>query len=173
MDFLSHDAVPPQAVDTLLDRCFGPARHRRTAALLRAGSDRLELASFVALDDGELIGSVEVWPLLWRHPRGTRPLALLGPLVSHPARRGERIGARLMDLALAGLDRLALPATLIGDAPYYGRWGFTAEATAQWRLPGPVDRARLLLRTADPDDWRGPALIAAPGPARAEARAAA
>jgi predicted N-acetyltransferase YhbS len=39
---------------------------------------------------------------------------------------------------------------LIGDPEYYGRFGFTAEATAGWEVPGPVERRRLLARTAHP-----------------------
>ena len=37
--------------------------------------------------------------------------------------------------------------TLIGDPEYYGRFfGFAADRTARWRLPGPVERHRLLAR---------------------------
>lgn len=169
MDFLSHDVAPPHAVDQLLDRCFGPARRNRTAALLRRGAPRIELASFVALDGDTLVGSVEVWLVEWQHPRGPRPMALLGPLVSHPARRGERIGIRLMDLALAEIDKLKLPVMLVGDAPYYARWGFEATHTAEWLLPGPVDRERLLLRARHAQQYRGPAVIAAPQGASAAA----
>jgi len=174
VDFLSHDSVSPDMVADLLDLCFGPARHRRTAALLRAGAPRIEQASFVALDDdtpdtNRLVGTVEAWRLDWQHPRGNRPVALLGPLVSHPARRGERIGARLLDLALAELDKLHLPVVLIGDAPYYGRWGFSAKHTGEWMLPGPVDRARLLLRCAAGNRLRGPATLAAAGVSSAAA----
>lgn len=160
VDFLSHDSVAPQAVADLLDSCFGPARHRRTAALLREGAPRIEPASFVALDGDALAGSVEAWLLEWRHPKGNRPIALLGPLVSHPARRGERIGIRLMDLALAELDKLHLPVMLIGDEPYYARWGFSAQHTGEWALPGPVDRDRLLLRFPAGHRLRGPASFA-------------
>lgn len=160
VDFLSHDSVAPDAVAELLDSCFGPARHRRTAALLRDGAPRIEAASFVALDGEALVGSVEAWLLDWQHPKGDRPIALLGPLVSHPARRGERIGIRLMDLALAELDKLHLPVMLIGDAPYYARWGFSAQHTGEWVLPGPVDRERLLLRFAAGHRLRGPAAFA-------------
>jgi predicted N-acetyltransferase YhbS len=162
VDFLSHDSVAPHAVAELLDSCFGPARHRRTAALLRDGAPRIETAGFVALDGDRLVGSVEAWLLDWQHPKGNRPIALLGPLVSHPARRGERIGIRLMDLALAELDKLHLPVMLIGDAPYYARWGFSAQHTGEWALPGPVDRDRLLLRFAAGHRLRGPATLAAP-----------
>jgi predicted N-acetyltransferase YhbS len=162
VDFLSHDSVAPHTVADLLDSCFGPARHRRTAALLREGAPRIDQASFVALDGDRLVGSVEAWRLDWRHPRGNRPIALLGPLVSHPDRRGERIGTRLMDLALAELDKLHLPVLLIGDAPYYARWGFSAKHTGDWALPGPVDRDRLLLRFAAGHRLRGPASLAPP-----------
>lgn len=165
VDFLSHDSVAPSQVADLLDRCFGPARLKRTAALLRDGAPRIDTASFVAMDgamNGDaLVGSVECWQLEWRHPQGTRPIALLGPLVSHPARRGEKIGVLLMDLALAELDKLHLPVMLIGDEPYYGRWGFSAQHTADWSLPGPVDRDRLLLRTKAGHRLRGPAVIGA------------
>lgn len=150
MDFLSSDSVAPADIAELLDLCFGPARQRRTAALLREGASRIERACFVVIDDGRLIGSVEAHMLEFAHPSGTRQLALLGPLVSHPERRGERIGARLMDLCLAELDTLKVPVMLIGDEPYYRRWGFSARNTAKWILPGPVDRDRLLLRAKAP-----------------------
>lgn len=162
MDFLPHDATSPEAVDRLLDLCFGPARRRRTASILREGAKCIDSASFVVLDGEELVGSVECWELEWQGVGVTRQIALLGPLVSHPDRRGERIGARLMDLALAELDKLHLPAMLIGDAPYYGRWGFSARHTAEWALPGPVDRARLLLRARNGHRLRGPAKLSAP-----------
>ena len=163
VDFLSQDAVSPARVDDLLDLCFGPARQKRTASILRAGAPRIDRASFVALDGDELVGSVECWDLEWRHPMGTRRIALLGPLVSHPGRRGEQIGVRLMDLALAELDALHLPVMLIGDEPYYGRWGFSAQHTGEWTLPGPVDRDRLLLRAKAGHRLRGPAQLAAHG----------
>ena len=33
---------------------------------------------------------------------------------------------------------------LVGDAPYYSRFGFAAETAASLRLPGPFERHRLL-----------------------------
>lgn len=162
MDFLSSDSVDPAAIARLLDLCFGPARRRRTAALLREGAPRIEQGCFVVLDGQQLVGSVEAHLLEWQHPASTRKIALLGPLATHPDRRGERIGSRLMDLCLAELDKLGLPVMLIGDAPYYGRWGFSAAHTARWQVPGPVDRARLLLRAKAPHRLAGPAILRAP-----------
>lgn len=161
MDYLSSDSVDPAEIAELLNLCFGPARNRRTAALLRDGAPRIEEACFVVLDSGRIVGSVEAHRLEWRHPTAVRQIAILGPLVSHPDRRGERIGARLMDLCLAELDKPGLPVMLIGDAPYYGRWGFSAAHTGEWQLPGPVDRARLLLRAKNPGFLAGPALLCA------------
>jgi len=173
VDFLAPDSVSPEAIDALLDLCFGPARQLRTAALLRQGAAPIAKAGFVALDDGCLVGSIAAHRLNWVHPRRTRPIALVGPVVSHPARRGERIGTRLMDLALAEIDSLGLAACLIGDEPYYGRWGFSARHTSQWILPGPVDRARLLLRAAEPRLFEGAARLEADAePGAAERRAA-
>ncbi|WP_199553845.1 GNAT family N-acetyltransferase [Sandaracinobacteroides hominis] len=162
VDFLSHSETAPDAVGNLLDLCFGPARQKRTASILRKGAERIEDASFVAMDGVNLIGSVETWLLDLQHASGRRPIALLGPLVSHPERRGERIGMRLMDLALAELDKLKLPVLLIGDEPYYGRWGFSATHTGKWQLPGPVDRHRLLLRARDAQRLGGHASLASP-----------
>jgi predicted N-acetyltransferase YhbS len=152
----------------LLDRCFGPARARRTAALVRAGAPRIPGASLVDRRGGSIVGAVQTHAVGWRMPgRTARRLAWLGPLVSDPDRRGEGIGLALMESALAALEAEGWPVALIGDLPYYARWGFGAEATGEWRLPGPVDRARLLLRAPHPAAWAGPASLAAEGLARA------
>ena len=53
---------------------------------------------------------------------------------------------------------------LVGDAPYYGRFGFSAEKTGALRLPGPFEPERLLgleLKAGALDGARG--LIRATG----------
>ncbi|MGQ5701704.1 GNAT family N-acetyltransferase [Sandaracinobacteroides sp. A072] len=162
MEILPRTAADPDELEQLLDLCFGPGRQRRTASLLRRGAPLIPEASFIAMDDGCLVGSVESHRLVWQQGRTARPVALLGPLVSHPGRRGEQIGVKLMDKAMAALDQLGLPVMLIGDAPYYGRWGFSAAATGQWLLPGPVDRDRLLLRARDATLYAGHAVLLPP-----------
>ena len=138
----AHDAA---AIDTLLDSCFGPARRARTAYRLRDGVDPLADLSLVAHDGDALIGSIQLWPVQLREPAGRiHPLTLLGPLAVSPDRRCEGLGSALLADALARAGNR--PVVLIGDEPYYGRFGFTAAGTAGWALPGPVDRARLLLR---------------------------
>lgn len=162
MDFLSYDSADPQQAGALADLCFGPARQRRTASVLRQGAPQIAAASFVAVEGDAIFGSVELHLLHWVKGPVVRKLAILGPLVSHPDRRGERIGMRLMDLALAEADKLRLPVMLIGDEPYYGRFGFSARHTGQWVLPGPVDPELLLLRSKHPQQFAGPGILRAP-----------
>ena len=87
-------------------------------------------------------------------------MTLLGPLVTAADREGQGIGSALMQAALDAADAVDTPPLLlIGDAPYYGRFGFSAARTGAFMLPGPVDRARLLLRGGDDLPalgWLGP-----------------
>lgn len=166
--FLPHTAHDPAELSHLLDLCFGPDRHQKTASHIRADASRIESASFVARIDDQLVGSVECWHIDWQHKNQRQPMALLGPLAAHPDRRRQRIGMQLMDRALPELDQLGLPVLLIGDEPYYGRWGFSADHTGQWELPGPVDRTRLLLRCTDGARFDAPARISgSQGPGQA------
>lgn len=136
------------AIDSLLDQRFGPARHNRTAYRLRDGAAPLAAYSFVAMDGETLAGSLQCWPIALKSVAGARlPMILLGPVAVAADREGQGIGSALMRASLGALDAAdSPPILLIGDAPYYGRFGFTAAATRQWQLPGPVDHARLLLR---------------------------
>ncbi len=147
-------------VQALVERCFGEARRGRTAVRLRGSSRPIAALSFVARDHGALIGAVSCHPIRWLGPGGdVRPLVLLGPLVSSPERRGEGIGLALLKRAAEALDAGGHDCVLIGDAPYYGRFGWTAGLTQGWELPGPVEPERLLLRASDPATYAGPARL--------------
>jgi predicted N-acetyltransferase YhbS len=90
---------------------------------------------------------------------------MVGPVAVLPERQGEGFGTALMLAMLGALDPAApLPQAMIGDEPYYGKFGFSAAHTGGWRLPGPWDPARLLARTDNPavlprdgmlGPWRG------------------
>ncbi|KPF57464.1 hypothetical protein IP88_16715 [alpha proteobacterium AAP81b] len=148
MHILPAQAADLPEIDVLLDARFGPARHNRTAYRLREGVAMDGALSFVARDGGALVGSLQCWPIALQPVAGAAlPLLLLGPVAVVASREGEGIASRLITTALAAADAAgAPPVLLIGDAPFYGRFGFTAEGTGGWQLPGPVDRARLLLR---------------------------
>lgn len=138
------------AIETLLDAAFGPARRARTAARLREGAEPIAGPSLVACaGDGSLIASIEYWRIALVTADATVPLTLLGPLAVAPERRDEGHGRRLLAASLTIADAMDLVSVLlIGDAPYYGPFGFSAAVTGGWELPGPVERDRLLLRQA-------------------------
>lgn len=136
------------AIEQLLDERFGLDRHDRTAYRLRDSVSPILSLSVVARNDEGLIGSAQCWPLRLRCTDGEfLSLVLLGPVVVARAHEGAGLGSALTRAALARADRFGFaPQLLIGDAAFYGRFGFVAGAGDQWHLPGPIDRARLLLR---------------------------
>jgi predicted N-acetyltransferase YhbS len=146
------EAVDPAMVEELLDRAFGSDRHGRTAYAIREGTHCLPALSFAALDEeGLLAGTIQAWPVALTDAQGrAHPLNMVGPVAILPALQGAGYGRMLM-AAQAGAMRpdAPLPQVLIGDAPYYGRFGFS-EAPRGWRCPGPWQPERLLVRGADP-----------------------
>ncbi len=147
-------AVEPDMIEQLLDRVFGEDRHARTAYRIRAGMEWLEALSFAALDaDDMLVATIQCYPvaLLDREGRPV-PLVMVGPVAVIPDRQGEGFGVGLMAAMLDAERRMAadgapaMAQVLIGDAEYYGRWGFSAAATGGWRCPGPYQPERLLAR---------------------------
>lgn len=158
-------AADRPAIAALLDAAFGPGRLGRTAQRLRDGSAPITGLSLVAHADADLAGSVQLWPIELVAADGTAPLLLLGPVAVAAAARQIGLGRRLIAASLAAADAAGHDAVLlIGDLDYYGRFGFDAGATAGWSLPGPVERARLLLRRSGERPLPAAATVrAAPG----------
>jgi predicted N-acetyltransferase YhbS len=70
---------------------------------------------------------------------------VLGPLAVDASCRELGIGAALMNHALAAAKARGHGAViLLGDAPYYARFGFAPLKTGELSLPGPFERDRLL-----------------------------
>ena len=70
---------------------------------------------------------------------------LLGPLAVDPALKSAGVGSALMRHAIAETVRLGHGAVLlVGDAPYYARFGFSAEKTGALAMPGPYEKHRFL-----------------------------
>lgn len=127
--------------EALLDACFGETRHGRTCQRLRDGRAPAAGLALAAVREGKLVGTVR----LWHVSAGGRPALVLGPLAVDPACRELGIGAALMRQALAAARARGHAAViLLGDAPYYARFGFSAEKTGELSLPGPFERDRLL-----------------------------
>jgi len=109
---------------------------------LREGRLPADGLSLVAAERGRLIGTVRLWHVA---AGPERPALLLGPLAVSPQRRNRGIGSALMRRALQEMRRLGHRAViLVGDAPYYSRFGFTAAKTKKLWLPGPFEADRLL-----------------------------
>lgn len=140
------------AVEALLDRAFEPGRHARTAYKVRGAAAAIPSLSFVAIRDSLVVGSIQCWPVaLIADDGGSTPLVMVGPVAVAPELQRTGLGRRLMKAALAAAETQGMDGamTLIGDPEYYGRFfGFTADKTGGWRLPGPVERRRLLARGA-------------------------
>jgi len=139
------------AVESLLDAAFGTDRHGRTAYRIREGMRPIADLSLAAFEEDRLVGALQCWPVALRGPEGETPLVLVGPVAVDPARQRRRIGHDMMREMLVRADGYE-PLVLIGDPEYYGRhFGFIADQTANWELPGPFERRRLLARTGGRD----------------------
>ena len=131
------------AREALLDACFGENRHLRTCQRLRDGRAPAEGLAFSAVrqDGSRLVGTLR----LWHVSAGGVPALVLGPLAVDPSCRELGVGAALMRHALAVAKAAGHGAViLLGDAPYYARFGFSALKTGELSLPGPFERDRLL-----------------------------
>ncbi len=138
-------------VEALYDLCFAPGREALSSYRLRDGVEPVKGLSLVARDpDNILGGAIRFWPVLV----GDHAALLLGPVAVHPTRQGEGLGGSLIRESLyraetSGWDRVML----VGDAPYYGRFGFTRLGGVE--MPPPTNPDRVLGVDLTPDAWRG------------------
>jgi predicted N-acetyltransferase YhbS len=162
------------AREALLDACFGENRHMRTCQRLRDRRAPAEGLALSAVREGRLVGTVR----LWHVSAGGKPALMLGPLAVDMTCRSLGVGAALIVRALAAAKARGRGAViLLGDAPYYARFGFSDVKTGELSLPGPFERDRLLgleLREGALDCARGMiaptgALLLKPKASRAKA----
>lgn len=141
----------PADLAGLLDlhaRALGPGRFARTAYRVREGGGGVPSLSFVARAGARLAGAIRFTAVT----AGGKPGALLlGPLVVEPDYAGRGCGRKLivhgLDAARAQGFRLVI---LVGDEPYYARFGFAPVPYGQVEFPGPADPDRILaLELAD------------------------
>ena len=153
---LSFSAVRGHRLSQIQSSQWAPQDRERTSNLMRTTAD----SSFACGDSignspehaccehmgnfrnaTTLIGTLRLWPV----SAGGTPALVLGPLAVEDACRKLGIGAALVDHALAAArSRGHRAVILLGDAPYYGRFGFSAQKASRLTLPGPFERDRLL-----------------------------
>jgi len=127
-------------VEALYDLCFAPGREALSSYRLRDGVPPVDRLCRVARDpDNILAGAIRYWPI---HV-GAHDALLLGPVAVHPTRQGEGLGGALMQDSLAIAWELGWPRVLlVGDAPYYSRFGFTRLDGVE--MPPPTNPDRIL-----------------------------
>ncbi len=143
-------------IEELHARVFGPGRFTRTAYRVREGAAPISRFCRIALLDGRIVAAVRFTDIAIG---GVGGALLLGPLAVDPDFAGKGFGRQLIGEALeaAKADGVRL-VVLVGDEPYYGRFGFRAAPPGQITLPGPVDARRLLAAELEPGalvDYRG------------------
>jgi predicted N-acetyltransferase YhbS len=138
-------------VEALLDLCFAPGRELLSSYRLRDGVPKVKDLCTVARDgEGILAACIRYWPVL----AGGQPALLLGPVAVHPTRQGEGLGGMLIHETLGEAARLGWRRViLVGDAPYYRRFGFSKLAGIE--MPPPTNPDRVLGRSLGDDAWAG------------------
>ncbi len=134
-------------VEALFDLSFAPGREALSSYRLRDGVDPVaELCLVARDDDGILAGAIRYWPVRI----DAHAALLLGPIAVHPTRQGEGLGGFLIRESVARAKELGIARVLlVGDAPYYGRHGFSKLTEVE--MPPPTNPDRVL----GLGDWEG------------------
>lgn len=149
-DYISRamTAADLPALEDLHDNTFGPGALTRTAYRVRECQPPFTPYCRVLYRDSELVAAIRYTQILI----GAQPGALmLGPLAVSPANANQGHGRRLLAESLDAADKAGIALVLlVGDPPYYARFGFVPVPMGQITMPGPVDPARLLAKIFTP-----------------------
>jgi predicted N-acetyltransferase YhbS len=131
-----------ETLSRLSAEAFGPGRFARSAYRVREGVPPVAALCLAGWREDRLIAGIRFTAISIGEERNA---TLLGPLVVDPAEKGKGFGRALVEEGLkrAKSEGFAL-VLLVGDMPFYGRFGFAPVKPGQITLPGPVDPARLL-----------------------------
>lgn len=137
-------------VEALYDLCFAPGRTALSSYRLRDGVEPVRELCLTLRQDGILAAVIRYWPVRV----GGKRVLLLGPIAVHPTRQGEGLGGILMHESLSraadlGWERVLL----VGDAPYYQRFGFSKLDEVE--MPPPTNPDRVLGLELVPGAWEG------------------
>lgn len=138
-------------VEALYDLCFAPGRTALSSYRLRDGVPTVAALCLVLRDrSGVMAAAIRFWPA---RVAGA-PILLLGPVAVHPTRQGEGLGALLITESLARAKKLGWARVLlVGDAPYYKRFGFRRLDGVE--MPPPTNPDRVLGVELVRDAWQG------------------
>jgi predicted N-acetyltransferase YhbS len=140
-------------VEYLYDLVFAPGREALSSYRLRDGVPPVADLCLVARDDySVLAGAIRYWPVVIGEERHTA--LLLGPVAVHPTYQGEGLGGLLVRDSLDRARDLGWSRViLVGDAPYYGKFGF--KRSDGMTFPPPTNPDRLLCRALEDGAFSG------------------
>jgi predicted N-acetyltransferase YhbS len=142
-------------VETLYDLAFAPGRSALSSYRLREHVEPVAGLSLIARDEyATLAAAIRFWPV--RIGTNLDPALLLGPIAVHPTHQGEGLGGLLISESLhnaraQGWTRVIL----IGDEPYYRRFGFSRSMGRAFAYPPPTNPDRLLARALEAGAFDG------------------
>jgi predicted N-acetyltransferase YhbS len=138
-------------VEALYDLCFAPGRTALSSYRLREGVRPVPELCLTLRDEYSILTAViRYWPVLV----GGKKTLLLGPVAVHPTRQGEGLAGILIQESLAKAGLLGWERVLlVGDAPYYSRFGF--EKLDGVEMPPPTNPDRVLGHELRPGSWGG------------------
>jgi len=133
-------------VEYLYDLAFAPGRTALSSYRLRDRVDRIAELSLVARDKYDILaGAIRFWPV--KIGQAGHSALLLGPVAIHPTRQGEGLGGLLISESLELAAKIGWSRViLIGDEPYYSRYGFRREQAKRLEFPPPTNPDRLLAK---------------------------
>ena len=137
-------------VEALLDLSFAPGREALSSYRLREGVQPMAACCLAARESGALAGCIRAWPVRI----GAARAVLVGPVAVHPTHQGEGLGGLLVRSCVrAAREAGETRALLVGDAPYYGRFGFARLEGVT--MPPPTNPERLLGLALKDGAWHG------------------
>ena len=138
-------------VEALYDLCFAPGREALSSYRLRDNVDPVGPLCMVMRDNADILGgAIRYWPVLV----GDIPVLLLGPVAVHPTRQGEGVGGQLIRTSMYAAQDLGWQRVLlVGDEPYYSRFGFKKLTGVV--MPPPTNPERVLGYELAPGAWTG------------------
>lgn len=136
-------------VEALYDLCFAPGRTALSSYRLRDGVPPVPgLCLVLRNGDDAVIAAIRYWPV----EVGGHPVLLLGPVAVHPTAQGEGLGGYLMRESLGRAREMGWARVmLVGDAPYYSRFGFSKLSGVE--MPPPTNPDRVLGLELQPQGW--------------------
>ena len=137
-------------IEALYDLCFAPGREALSSYRLRDHVVPVAPLCLLLRDENGIAAAIRFWPVLV----GEADVLLLGPIAVHPTHQGEGLGGWLMHESLARAQQQGWTRVLlVGDAPYYSRFGFTRLDGVV--MPPPTNPARVLGLALVPGAWDG------------------